>query len=231
LRGHPLVGEVTTGEHLLSWSQGDWHRSIRLGVDGDAFGLVEMIDNNPMVCATTFGWPGPLAILHAIAIGPLVRAGLIVEPPSSMSNITPEAGHKEFVGDTLGTLGEFESMTIFTEMNEDVDRSYAGISALAEIRTPERLEDLDDLYEEAFGRSFFVREVHSDELDASEVKGIPGAIYRLRITPDDPISLLRIDVLADHEGKVGAAGIVHAFNVMIGCEESFGIPANLSAVL
>jgi hypothetical protein len=56
--------------------------------------------------------------------------------------------------------------------------------------------------------------------DKGLVEGEPFALYRLSLMHDQPESLLKIQVIADKDGKCGAAQIVHAFNVMCGFEES-----------
>jgi N-acetyl-gamma-glutamylphosphate reductase len=48
-------------------------------------------------------------------------------------------------------------------------------------------------------------------------------VYRLRVTPNDNASLLTIQVLADRDGKCGAAQVVHMMNVMAGFEETLGL--------
>jgi N-acetyl-gamma-glutamylphosphate reductase len=94
---------------------------------------------------------------------------------------------------------------------------------MAVIDTPESLGDIDALYEDAFGRSFFVRRDEASDWHVSLAVDKPYALYRVRIGPDEPNSLLTIRVMADIRGKCGAAQLVHALNVMAGFEESVGI--------
>jgi N-acetyl-gamma-glutamylphosphate reductase len=96
-------------------------------------------------------------------------------------------------------------------------------TVIAAIQTPPRLQDIDDLYEERFGRSFFVQRQDSGDWDVKLVLGTQNAVYRLRIAPDEPQSLLTIQVMADENGKCGAGALVHAMNVMAGFEESLGL--------
>ena len=101
--------------------------------------------------------------------------------------------------------------------------TVVAATVISAIQTPDRLEDLDDLYEEAFGRSFFVRRDEASEWDVKLVKSKPHSLYRMRISPDKPQSLLTVQVMADKDGKCGAAQVVHCMNVMAGFEETLGI--------
>ena len=81
LRSHPHVKEVVEGggPGLRFW-QGPWARSIEVGNPSlEVAGLVELMDNNPLVCADVASVPDPASTLTLIAIGPLIRAGLLVE--------------------------------------------------------------------------------------------------------------------------------------------------------
>ncbi len=107
---------------------------------------------------------------------------------------------------------------------EEVDfGSVCAATVIAAILTPSRLEDIDDLYEEAYGRSFFVTRDEDSDWDAKLVQAQPHGLYRLRIAADVPQSLLTVQVMADRNGKCGAAQIVHCMNVMAGFEETLAI--------
>ena len=122
----------------------------------------------------------------------------------------------------LDPLGWRDGLTV---AHEPVDLgTVAAATVIAAITTPGRLEDLDDLYVERYGRSFYVERDESESWDAERVMGRPQAEYRLRVTPGDEHSLLTIQIMSDREGKCGAAQLVHAMNVMCGFEESLGIP-------
>ena len=59
----------------------------------------------------------------------------------------------------------------------------------------------------------------------SVIEHQPFAVYRLRVTPGPETSLLTIQVMADKDGKCGAAQVVHVMNVMCGFEECEGLSA------
>jgi len=218
---HPRVADAKaqTGGAALRWNQNGWERSVWVGrPEVELKGLVELADNNPLVCADVFSVPGAAATLALIALGPLASAGLIVERPAMMISI--EADEAE-VSPYLESVGWHEGLTV---ASQEID--FAGAVAatvMCVVATPERLGDLDDLYDERFARSFFVRRDETSEWDAALVVGKPHAVFRLQVSPDAPDSLLRIQVMADREGKCGAAQVVHAMNVMCGFEESLGL--------
>lgn len=202
----------------LEFDRGTWHRRVDVGSRQELSGLVELVDNNPMVCADAFSVPDAGATLALIALGPLARAGLIVERPSLVASfVLDENSIDAFVGDAGwqgGVSCHFEDQPI---------GSVVALNAFALITTPADLAEVDELYEEALGRSFYVRRMEEGEWDVDLVEGKPHAAYRLRVTVGDPHSLLTIQVMSDREGKAGAAQVVHAMNVMAGFEESLGV--------
>jgi N-acetyl-gamma-glutamylphosphate reductase len=172
------------------------------------------MDNNPLVCADRASVPDPAATLALIALGPLIRAGLLTESPTLITN----APFDEQL--LLSFLGLDEVAVLAQE--QDLGSVYAS-TVMAAIATPDRMEDIDDLYEEAYSRSFYVRGDEESTWDTQLVAGLPHSVFRLRITPDEPTSLLTVHVMADKEGKCGAAQLVHCMNVMAGFEETVGI--------
>jgi N-acetyl-gamma-glutamylphosphate reductase len=175
-------------------------------------GLVELMDNNPMVCADEVSVPSPPGTLALLAIGPLALAGLLVEPPALMVAAPEDAGLERWLCTAEWSLG---ASTHFDAPSD----TAVGIKAVACITTPEDWSDLDALFEERYGSSFFVERV-DDEWTERLPPGWPSARYRLRCAPGDDQSLLSIEVGADLHGKCGAAQVVHAMNVMAGFEES-----------
>ena len=220
MQGHPKVRTVSSGDGPpIAFREGSWSRSLWQGrPDVGLFGLVELMDNNPIVCADEVSVPSPAGTLALIALGPLARAALLSEPPVLMLSF--EASEDEIAA-ALRSEG-FDGGATFHVAPQDLGRVRAA-TALAKIPMPEDMADLDALYEEAFGRSFFVRRNEDSEWDVALVHGKPHAVYRMAVTPGEPDCLLRIQVMADAEGKCGAAQLVHAFNVMIGCEETLGL--------
>lgn len=220
LARHPRVEFVEDGPYPgVRFRQGDWEREVVVGgVDVEPFGLVELMDNNPIVCADRMAVPSPVATLALIALGPLASASLIAESPIVIAS--HEASEDE-VAHFLASAGWTDGATLH---HEPVDlNGVVAATVMVSIHTPENLDEIDDLYEERFGRSFFVRRNEESEWDPGLVAGTPYALYRLRIAPDQPTSLLTIRVLADLDGKAGAAQVVHAMNVMHGVEEGLGV--------
>ena len=220
LSHHPHVSlKPGTTEAAIEFWQDDWHRTI--SIDNPSIpltGLVELIDNNPLVCADAFSVPSPEATLALIAFGPLIRSGILVEAPAGMLSFECNA---ESVDRSLRSAGWDKGATI-AAVPQDLGTVVASrFSAI--VQTPKEMSDLDDIYQEIYGNSFFVRRNDASEWDPEIVAGKPFALYGLSIAPESPNSLLTIRVLADKNGKCGAAQVVHAFNVMAGFEESIAV--------
>lgn len=221
LAAHPGVESsscIDSGA-AISWVEGSRARSVFAGrPELPLIGVVELTDNNPLVCADTFSVPSASATLAVLALGPLAEAGLIVERPTMLMSAEGSEGD---ANPFLASLGWQDGLTVAVD---PVDLgSVVAATVVCSIVTPERLEDIDDLFDERYGRSFFVHRDEESSWDVSLVAGRPHAIYRLRVAPDHPNSLLTIRIMADRDGKCGAAQVVHAFNVMCGFEESLGI--------
>jgi len=211
---------VEDGQPLgVAFEQGSWQREVGVGnAEAEMYGLIEVMDNNPVVCADYFSVPGAAATLALIAIAPLAQAGLIAETPVLMLNFADDGVE---VANALGRVGWNNGIAVHTE---PLDLgSVLAATAMVSILTPTDLADIDALYEEQFGRSFYIRRDESSTWGPELVQEKPNAVYRLTIAVDSPQSLLTIRVLADREGKCGACQIVHAMNVMCGIEESVGI--------
>jgi len=219
LSSHPGVQlSDNKSEENLEFVQDGWRRVLRSGDRNEPLkGLVELMDNNPLVCADSASVPSPLATLGLIALGPLFLAGLVTETPILQSN-APLVDSTAY-WKTTGYEGEVQ-----VEHEGYETGSVYAAQAMAVIATPSDWSEIDGLFAECFGRSFYVRLHEEGEWDAKLVAGRPWAVYRLRLTPDEPTSLLTVQVMADRNGKCGAAQMVHAMNVMAGFEESLGIP-------
>ncbi len=221
LRAHPFVrlaeGGPATG---LAFAQGEWARRVLVGrMEEDQRGILEIMDNNPIVCADSMSVPSAGATLAMIALGPLAAGGLIADSPTIVVNVSLDEAE---VAALMEPLGWFDGSYVHSEP-QDL-RSVVAATVMVAIRTPPDLDDIDALYEERYDRTFYVRRDETSEWDPSLVAGRPFALYRLRIAPDEGTSLLTVRVLADRDGKAGAAQVVHAMNVMAGFEESLGIP-------
>lgn len=210
VRLDPEVGP----DGVLAWRQQDWSRRLLLG--GGA--LVEIADNNPLVCADEAAVPNASGTLALIALGPVIRAGLVAEAPVLQFSFDDDF---ELCATSLRDWGLILEPVIAVE---EIDLgSVRSVNAMVEIPTPSDWHTIDELFEESYGRSFYVRLNDGGDWDTKRVAGKPHAEYRLRMTPGDDLSLLTVQVMADINGKCGAAQAVHAFNVMCGFEESLGI--------
>ena len=220
LHKHPRVAIVEDdGLRGIRYDVGSWKRIVSAGrPELPTSGLVELMDNNPMVCADEVSVPDPVSTLALIGAGPLAWSGVVLEAPTVISSIP---GDTELVGAFLATAGWKDGVTLHTE-----SRDLGGVAAatvMVAVATPGDLSEIDDIFEERYGRSFFVRRDETSEWSPDLVRGRNFALYRLRITPGDDASLISIQVIADLKGKCGAAQLVHAMNVMAGFEESLGL--------
>ncbi len=220
LETHPKVAKVATSDFIgVEFEIGPWRRRVWSNrPDLEVAGLVELIDNNPMVCTDEMSIPDPLSTLALIALGPIAWAGMLLERPTVISSFESD---EEMLDAFLKTAGWREGATLHVE-TKDLG-SVLAVTAMAAIPTPGDWSEIDDVYEERFGRSFFVRRDEESKWDPSLVAGKPFAAYRLRYTPGESSSLLTIQVLADRHGKCGPAQAIHAMNVMAGFEESLGV--------
>lgn len=210
---------VPIPDHALTFTENSEVRGILVGESNHPLhGLVEIMDNNPLVCAQTMSVPSPSATLALIAIAPLLRAGLINDEPVFQSNMS--APEDELIADH-----NIEPL-LYEPVWDEVDLDTKGIAALNALVPvlPSRRDDIADLYHEAYGRSFFVRLIQAGDWDTSLVAGTQIAALRVADDADDPqTELVRIRVMAEPNGKCGAGQVVHAMNVMCGFEEHLGV--------
>ncbi|CAN5454688.1 hypothetical protein BH11ARM2_BH11ARM2_28690 [soil metagenome] len=217
LEKHPRVRaiEKDDGGPGVRFRSGEWEREVRQGDSQTGLrGLIELMDNNPLVCADQASTPSPTATLALIALGPILAAGMVRQTPAFVSDLPAED-----LDPWLGTVGWAGGCIVSSEPS---GTQGAGV-AMVEVPNLKDPSEIDDLYQERYGRSFFVREHEEGEWSADLVAGTPRAVYRLRLTHDESVSLLSIRVLADPKGKLGAAQVIHMMNVMIGYEESLGL--------
>ena len=220
LSRHPRVKLASEHSAHVEIDQDGWQRTLAVGNPNiEVAGLVELMDNNPMVCGDAVSVPGPVATLALVALGPLVRAGILLEEPVMQVGGASEG---EDVDGFLKTMAWDQGVAV-SYGNEDFGGVVAA-NVVAEIATPGNWEEIDELFRECYARSFYVEESTDAPWDISLVKGTPMALYRLAYTPGDASSLLTVQVMADREGKCGATQVVHALNVMCGFEECDGIP-------
>ncbi len=218
--GHPYVVEILTGSFRdIEFAVGSWSRSISVGQpDCECTGLIEIADNNPWVCADRVNVPSAPVTAALIALAPLALAGLIADEP--VVQLSEDVSRDE-LREELARLG-YNGDLVLDTVAQDLGSAVAA-TVLVPVRTPDDASELDNAFEERYGRSFYVR--HDDEsvwaIDL--VQDTARGLYRLRYTPGNEVSLLTVQVMIDRNGKGGAAQVVHAFNVMNGFEESLGI--------
>lgn len=225
LSRHPHVEPTDTLVSGLRFVQdGRWHREVTVGDPTmEVCGLIELMDNNPMVCADRVGVPGPVATLALIALGPLARAGLLRDEPVMVINREmPEEPLTEWL-----TTAGFAPEVLLN--HEPVETGTVLVASVMTVLDPIDGRQLLDLYDEAYARSVFVRRVSGGSWDHVAVQGQPFAYYRVTQQSDDDGAFVKIQVMADLDGKLGAAQLVHAMNVMAGFEESLPYTQTLTA--
>lgn len=203
---HPLVevvqGEPETG--AASWSQGDWRRSLAIGAPAEVRGLIETMDNNPMVCCDRFSVPGPMATLALLALAPAARAGIVASPPRLSLSHPPEP-----------SMTEFLSEAGVPSWHAQAGAGGALCRASARFALPPGCskDEVGAAFGECYDRAFFVR------IEEGDPTGLALAFVRLEFEAGDLI----VSAAADPLGKAGPAQCVHAFNVMCGFVESLGV--------
>ncbi|HLK16030.1 MAG TPA: hypothetical protein VKT78_14585 [Fimbriimonadaceae bacterium] len=237
LQKHPGVTAATEGDKLLEFREGESVREVRQADPGaEVYGLVELIDNNPLVCAKSASIPSPAATMALIALGPICLAGIALKPPILQLNIP--AVSADVLG-ALRALAPIDQLRMITP-NEDptvggfVEGGLFGRGTLAQgllacqvavdVPSSYALAEMNALFDERFGRSFFVhRETNAGFFRPENLLGKPFASYRVGTSKGSSETRVLIEVAADPAGKPGAAGLIHAMNVMAGLEESLGL--------
>jgi len=186
--------------------------------DVQPFGLLEIMDNNPLVCAEECSVPSPEGTLALIAVGPLIRAGILKAPPAVLFSFESNLSSIVIALESV----EWES-GVTTGLDEPRESPVLSAVFMSAISSPEDPNELDALYDGIYGSSFFVRRIEDGPWVANLVEDRPFAAYRLRLAPDEGESLLTVQVMSAPEGKCGAAQVVHAMNLMCGFEESLGV--------
>jgi N-acetyl-gamma-glutamylphosphate reductase len=217
LEAHPFVQVQSfegSSDPRIEFDTGRKRVAYQGKADTEFYGLTELMDNNPLVCADQASMTGHEATLALIALGPLAKAELLLDPPAIAFNFGSES--PEEVDDALATEGWVGGAAVATA---DGTPTILAAECMANIRVPGSREDVDALYAECFGRSFFVRE--------SDTPPNPkDAFGTYTITLDergDGTALAKVVSASAAEAKCGAGGLVHLFNVMCGFEESLGV--------
>ena len=221
LKQHPLVHHAEFGPATgIEFAVGTWDRSVRIGTH-ELYGITEFMDNNPMVCADSIGLPSPSVHLSLLALSPILDSGLVVDSPAL---IISEAIDEDELAFGLSQCGWTQGCAVAVEPMA-LNGVIAATTMIA-IRTPSDPAEIDEIYEERFGRSFYVRP-STDAWSSDLVRCTPYALYRTSLALETGTSLLTVKSMADRRGKLGPTGWIHAMNVMANFEESVGIPDQL----
>lgn len=181
-------------------------------------GLVELMDNNPLVCADHAWVPDEATTLFLAAFGPVALSGLVLEAPSVLTNAPIVA---EAIENGLHSIAWAEGVTL-AAVPDDMGDVYA-LTCLAKVAQPDDWEELDDIYEERYQKALYIRRDETSDWTPDLVRGKNEIVYRLRLTLGEGEGLLSIMVMADKNGRCGPKGALHMMNVMCGFEESLGI--------
>jgi N-acetyl-gamma-glutamylphosphate reductase len=184
----------------------------------EQYGLLELMDNNPVVCAEEVSLPSLAASLFLIALGPLLLSGLVTESPSFITNLACDQSE---IQAAAGTVGWHQDVDVMTEPLE-VSGTALG-TGLAVVRSISDPEEFAAFYLERFGKSGVIRVGGGLEWSPDQVRGKPLAIYRVSVSPDMPHSLLSVQVMADATGAFQRAQLITAMNVMYGFEDELGL--------
>lgn len=215
LQGHPFVAIESFAEEEINRIEFDSGRPRKAyqGNSGvEQYGLTELMDNNPLVCAGEASVTGAAATLVMVALGPLAKAGLIMELPAIALNFGPATDEIDAALATEGWLGGTATAT------SDGEPEALVAECICMIRLPGNAEDIQSLYDECFARSFFVREGQGPTENQAH------ASYSISVEAHgDSTALARVVSASNRHAKSGAGGLVHMFNVMCGFEESLGV--------
>ena len=150
LDAHPYV-ELRAGgpEKGVAFVQEGWDRRVWVGhMEEPQRGILEIMDNNPLVCADAMSVPSAGATLALVALGPLASGGLIADSPTIVTNV-PLAEAE--VAALMEPLGWFDGSYVHVEA-QALDGVIAATVMVA-IRTPDDLDDIDALFEERYDRN------------------------------------------------------------------------------
>lgn len=220
LKRHPGVAleEWRPSEHLvIRFLEGEMQRTLEQGrvADDGTYGLIELMDNNPLVCTEHASVPGALATLGLICLAPLARAGMLAPQP------TVEPSFQEDVAELNAALRlEGFSDGVRVASSGGSRQGLLTLRCVAPVRTRNAAE-VEELFAELYGRSFFLRP--ASVLKDDEVAGTPFGAYKLDASRIESDGVLEVRAAADADGKCGAGQMVHGFNVMAGFEEDLGL--------
>ena len=219
LKCHPEIGEIFVSQCPGIEFETNRMRTVSFdSLKSEIGGVVELMDNNPLVCADSAWVPSPGGTLSVLALGPLLEAGIVVEPPAILLSFEESESEIE---KGLRTVAYDQGFSLNCEKNDM--GTVRGAYCIAKISNPKTFDEIDDIYDERYGRSFFVRRVEDQPWEKGLVQSKPWACFRLELTEGETESLLAIHILADIKGKAGFGQLIHTMNIMCGFEESLGL--------
>lgn len=209
LRHHPRIEKVIVADSpIVRFTTRGWKRELHIG-NSQCYvrGVPELIDNNPIVCCDEFSLPSPFAHALSLVAGPMSLSGIPTLVQAVASNLSSNnESDKAFLEDIyLDT-----TRTLLT------DRAGTESDILeAVLRIPEdiHLEEIIAIFRQRYDGAFLI---------SGESLPFPGATFSLaKWNLDEGTFTVRID--SPVNGKFGAAGQVHALNVMMGYDEGLGL--------
>lgn len=218
LENHPFINldSFENGENKIEFKRNGWNRQLlqaHPAVEGE-YGLIELMDNNPLVCADNASTPGPAATLALIALGPLARAGILIERPNALFSFEGDYDELDLA---MKTEGWNEGVTC---AGDPLDLGSVLSGTFLALTKADNQQEIDDLFHESYSRSFFVQQNAMEKLNPQNVMQKHHAEYATSLSPE---GILRVQVLADADGKCGASQMLHMLNVMACFEEDAGL--------
>ena len=188
LAAHPAVeGPLATDDPGIVFARSRERRVSTVHAPSPEawFGLVELADNNPLVCADLARVPSPAQTLALIALGPLLKTGLILEPPALVADVPLDEGALLAALRIEGPLDGLTTMEL-DPAHPTVRRAQATV-AVADpgVHGLGDADAFDEAYEEPYARVLYVRRDEDSVWSAELVANRPWAVYRLGITEGD----------------------------------------------
>lgn len=185
----------------------------------EPFGLIELMDNNPLVCANVASLPPSDATLMLMALGPMFRAGLPIEPPVFRTTAPKSSS----------------SLTKWLDTPNEIPVDYESVEpsdwlfghAICLVKNVVDWREIDNLYADSYDRTFYVSVVPDIRTEVKKNQFSPNGFVQLTMTPGEDESLISIHVAGHKNGKCGACQKLQMLNIMCGLEEFLGIPSGL----
>lgn len=203
----------------IQFERNGWERTITQGIpkEDEPYGLIEVMDNNPLVCADHVGLPGPAATLALIAFAPLIRAGVLNDVPAIAFSFEDDFTETE----QALKRENWQSGVAITGESQPIQGRLVA-TAICQLEPNCSVNEIDEIYKEAYHSKIYVK--RQDNLEGRTAEGKPEAFFKLSYPePNNVHKVLRVDTVADADGKCGSAQAVHILNIMAGFEETLGI--------